>query len=73
MPWQTTAPDEAIRKRRWAIVRLTLGQLQVMGATCTLFFLVTSGENKMTYWSCGVTALITVTSLYLFKVLKKGR
>lgn len=54
-------------QRRWAMVRLVLGQAQIIGATMTLYFLVKTGESALTFWSAGITAAFTLTSRVLFK------
>ena len=59
-------PPEASRTRR-AVLLLVLGQAQIIGATTTLYFIVTTGESALTFWSAGVTAVFTLTSLVLFK------
>lgn len=49
------------------MVRLLLGQAQILGATMTLCFLLKTGESALTFWSVGITACFTLTSLVLFK------
>ncbi|ODU25211.1 MAG: hypothetical protein ABS95_00325 [Verrucomicrobia bacterium SCN 57-15] len=55
------------KTRKWAIVRLILGQAQVIGATATLVFLIQTGESALTIWAAIVTAVLTLSSLLLFK------
>jgi hypothetical protein len=62
------AADQA---RKWAIIRLILGQSQVAGATATLYFLITTGESAYTLWTALVTALISGLSICLFKLRKR--
>lgn len=59
-----------LSRHRWAMVRLLLGQVQILGATMTLYFLVKTGESALTFWSAGITACFTLTSLMLFKGLR---
>jgi hypothetical protein len=54
-------------RHRWALVRLLLGQAQIIGATMTLYFLLQMGESALTLWSAGITAIVTLTSLMQFK------
>ena len=59
--------EDEVRRRRWAVVRLVLGQAQILGATMTMVFLLQTGESRLTYWTAGVSALITLASIVLFK------
>lgn len=66
---RTDALPEQTRlgQRRWAIVRLVLGLAQTICATMTLYFVVTTGESALTFWSAGITACLTLTSRVVFK------
>jgi hypothetical protein len=66
--WPDTSSDT---KRKWAIVRLSLGQAQIVAATITLYFLIATRDSPYTIWSAIVTALISGASVYLFKIRKK--
>jgi hypothetical protein len=53
------------KERRWALVRILLGQAQMMGAVVAAYLLILTGMND---WSLGaVTALLTTVSLLLFR------
>jgi hypothetical protein len=36
-----------------------LGQAQIVGATVTLYFMLTKADNRYTLWLAAVTAVIT--------------
>ena len=67
MSEQCAETIEMNRKRRRAVARLIFGQLQIMGATATLVFLIQTGVSKLTVWAAVIAALLTLTSLILFK------
>ena len=52
---------------RWAIVRLILGQVQMVGATVGFFLLVTTGVNAAVLGVVAVTTLATIVSKLLFR------
>ena len=55
------------RERKWAVVRIALGILQVIGATATVFLLLKTGTNTLTIGAAGVTTALTLTSILLFR------
>ena len=59
---------DATRKREiaWAIVRLILGLIQIVGATAGLVFLIGTGASRITFAVVGITGLFTVLSRILF-------
>ena len=60
---------DATRKREiaWAIVRLILGVIQIVGATAGLVFLIGTGASRITFAVVAVTGLSTVLSRILFQ------
>lgn len=64
---QTELDTNELRRRRWGIVRLVLGQAQIDGATMTLIFLLQIGESSLTIWAAGAGAFVTLLSIVLFK------
>jgi len=67
MPVRAKASVETKQKRRWAIVRLILGQLQVAGASATLVFLIQTGVSSWTIITCALAGCVTLTSWFLFR------
>ncbi len=67
-----SAHSAPAHERFRALLRLILGQLQVIGATITLVFLLMRGATTATIWSLLATGLISVTSLLLFRVIWKA-
>lgn len=63
----STGTSATARTRKWAIVRLIFGQAQVIGATMTLVFVIQAGTSGVTIWAAVLTAMVTLTSLLLFK------
>lgn len=58
---------------RWAIVRLILGQVQVVGATAGLVLLFETGLSAATLGIFAVTTLATVVSKLLFRKSDRSR
>ena len=60
---------DATRKREiaWAIVRLILGVIQIVGATAGLVFLIGTGASRITFAVAAVTGLFAVLSRILFR------
>ena len=67
-----TTEEHVIVVSRWAMVRFILGVLQIMGATMTLCFLLLDGVSKLAWWSVSGTSAVSLTSIFLFRVLKVG-
>jgi len=63
----STSTSATAQARKWAIVRLVLGQAQIIGAAMTLVFLIQIGASELTFWAAGASAALTLTSLVLFK------
>jgi hypothetical protein len=57
--------------RRWALVRLILGFLQMFGAAFSLGLIVYSGITPIALTSVIVTGAFTGTSILLFQVGKR--
>jgi arsenate reductase (thioredoxin) len=60
-----TPPTDAIR-RRWAMVRLGLGLIQIMGATMATILLAQTGVNELSLGAVVVTSIATCLSVFLF-------
>jgi hypothetical protein len=58
-----TAPST---ERKWAVVRIILGQAQIIGAVVSLVLLVTTGMSNGTAYTVAATCALLVTSLLLF-------
>jgi len=54
------------RERRWAIARLVLGFLQIMGAGLSLGLLVELGVSRLSLIAVAITGLLTTLSVLLF-------
>jgi len=57
------------RKRRRAIFRFVLGQLQIIGGTIGVYFLIITGLTTLTIWTVGITGVVSAFSRLLFTVL----
>lgn len=55
------------REQKWAIVRLTLGMLQVMSAATAAILLFRTGVNELSLGAAGVAGLFTLISIILFR------
>lgn len=63
----------ATNVRRWAIVRLILGFLQMFGAVFSVSLILHSGITSMALASVIVTGTFTGISMLLFQVWKRGQ
>jgi len=54
------------KPKRQAIIRLSLGFAQVMGATASAYLLIKSGVNMLTIAATAVTLAFALTSRMLF-------
>jgi hypothetical protein len=54
------------REVRWAIVRLVLGQAQMIGAVVSAYLLIRTGMNEFSLGAVVVTCLCTTVSILLF-------
>jgi len=68
-----TPEKESRLARRWAIVRLTLGFLQMFGAVFSLCLFLYTGVKPATIAAVLVTGMFTGVSMLLFQVLKYGQ
>jgi hypothetical protein len=59
---------EDLRSRRRAILRLALGQLQVIGAMAALVLLLQGGVSKPAIWTALFTGIVALTSILLFRI-----
>ncbi len=59
--------------RRWALVRLSLGFLQISGVAFSVGLIVYSGITALALASVLITGAFTGTSMLLFKVWKRGQ
>ena len=62
------ARKEDLHRRR-AVLRLFLGQAQVVGATVALVLLIQRGAVPAVFWCAGITGLLSLTSILLFRVI----
>ncbi|MDB5291364.1 MAG: hypothetical protein JWL69_2605 [Phycisphaerales bacterium] len=54
-------------QRRWAVLRIVLGMLQIIGAMTLMILLIASGVNALTLTVAGVMMLFVGASLVLFR------
>jgi hypothetical protein len=54
------------RERRWAVVRIVLGQAQILAATVGVVLLVLTGMSVPTIVAVGVAAALLLTSRLFF-------
>ena len=57
------------KHRRRAILRLVLGQAQVIGATAALVFVLREGVSAHALWAVALTGVVSLTSILLFHVV----
>jgi hypothetical protein len=57
------------RGRKRSVLRLVLGQLQIIGATVGFYFLLATGATKLTTTVLCITGGVTLLSFYLFRIL----
>lgn len=63
-------PKSAAVQPRWrAVLRLVLGQAQVIGATITLVLLLKGGVSDRAIWCVILTGLVSLVSVLLFRVI----
>ena len=63
-------PHTAAVQPKWrAILRLALGQAQVIGATITLVFLLQGGVSARAIWGVILTGLVSLVSILLFRLV----
>ncbi len=61
------------RHRRQAILRLAFGQLHVIGATAALVLLLQGGVSAPAIWVAALTAIVSLTSILLFRVIWRDK
>jgi hypothetical protein len=67
-------PNRAAVQPRWrAILRLALGQAQVIGATITLVFLLQGSASARAIWGVILTGLVSLVSILLFRVIWRDK
>jgi hypothetical protein len=63
-------PNSVAVQPRWrAMLRLALGQAQVIGATITLVFLLQEGVSDRAIWGVILTGLVSLVSILLFRLV----
>jgi hypothetical protein len=55
------------KEKAWAVVRLVLGQAQMIGAVVALYLLIQTGMNALSLGAVVVTCLFTTISVLLFR------
>jgi hypothetical protein len=58
------------REQTWGIVRVILGILQIMGATCGIALYFHTGVSQLTVAAAVGTGILTLTSSHLFRERK---
>jgi len=53
--------------RKWAVIRIILGQVQMVGATIGVYFLLTTGVSEWTIGVVTATVIVTLASKLLFQ------
>ncbi len=69
IPMHADGNSAAVQPRWRAILRLALGQAQVIGATITLVFLLQGGVSARVIWGVILTGLVSLISILLFRVI----
>jgi len=66
---EPTDPGEAGRKKevRWAIVRLILGQAQIIGAVVSVYLVIQTGINSLSVCAFALTTACTILSRLIFR------
>jgi len=66
-------PSQPQRKHEiaWAIVRLALALIQIIGATASVLLLISTGASRLTLFMVIVTGLFTLGSRILFSPRKR--
>ncbi len=67
------SPTQARDKRAWAIVRLILGLVQMVGALVSLMLLLLTGMNAWSLTAVVLTSVCTTVSVLLFGSWRKER
>ena len=65
--------NAAVQPQWRDILRLVLGQAQVIGATITLVFLLQGGVSARATWSAVLTGAVTLVSILLFRVIWRAK
>jgi|GEM_PF-3300896 len=55
------------KEKAWAVIRMSLGLAQTMGAVVSLYLLVQTGVNALSIGAAAVTTILTLISLALFR------
>ena len=58
---------EGAQNRSRAVLRLVVGQAQVIGATTALVLLLRGGVSAPAIWAAVLTGVVSLTSLVLFR------
>jgi len=59
--------DQRPGEKAWAVTRIVLGLLQIIGATATLFFLIETGTSILTLGTAAGTGLFVSLSNLFFR------
>jgi hypothetical protein len=70
---ETREEGTANREKTWAIVRIVLGQAQIMAATVALVLLLSLGMVWPIFVTLGVCVLLVLVSRCLFQKQGAGR
>jgi hypothetical protein len=60
---------EGAQSRSRAVLRLVLGQAQVIGATAALILLLRGGVSTPAIWAAVLTGGVSLTSIVLFRLV----
>jgi len=60
---------EGPQNRRRAVLRLILGQAQMIGATATLVLLLQGGVSAPAIWAAVLTGIVSAISILLFRLV----
>jgi len=60
---------EGVQQRSRAILRLALGQAQVIGATVAVALLIQEGVSAPAIWAVVLTGIVSLTSILLFRLV----
>jgi hypothetical protein len=69
-------PDESPSRasdRRWAVVRILLGFLQIFGASLGVILLIETGVTRLSLLVVALTGVCTTVSVLLFGSLRPRR
>ena len=59
--------------KRWAVARVVLGTLQVVGAMTSVLLLIQTGTSRLTVGTTVVTGVFMLASVFLFQIRRYGQ